>query len=98
MIRLRIDDKHYLEINVRHRDGFYRVNFTQYDEIGNGLVEMCPFADGNFTVKMEGRKSTRKLNALESWLDSYSSILFTEWKQGKQQEIADRIFNFWRTL
>lgn len=98
MIRLRIDDKHYLEINVRHRDGFYRVNFTQYDEIGNGLVEMCPFADGNFTVKMAGRKSVRKLNAIESWLDSYSSILFTEWKQGKQQEIADRIFNFWRTL
>ena len=93
MIRMRIDDKHYLEINAIHRDGLYRVNFTQYDEIGNGLVEMCPF-----TVKMAGRKSTRKLNAIETWLDSYSSILFTEWKQGKQQKIANQIFSFWRTL
>ena len=99
MIRIDINEKSYLQINAVHQDGYYKIYFTQYDRVGDGLVEMCPFDKGNFTVKLGmGRKSAKKLEKINDWLSSYSSILFTEWHRGEYQEVADRCFNFWHNM
>lgn len=100
MIRKVIDDKHYLEIEAAHRDGAYRVYFTQYTRVDDsGLVEMYPFAEGNFTVKMGlGRKSEKKLNKIRNYLEDKSDSIFLLWQDKQYQGIADSLFSFWHSL
>lgn len=98
-MRIEIDSKSYLEINLVHQDGAYKVYFSKYFKDDGGFVHMYPFADGNFTIKMGvGRKSPKKLQKIGEWLSSQSDNLFAHWTRGEYQEIANCLFNFWGSL
>lgn len=100
MTRMRIDDKHYLEITVSCRDSFYTIYFATYTRIDDdGLVETCPFDEGNFVIRLgQGRKSAKKLAIISSWIEENLLEIFLKWNKKNYKEIADSCMAFWRTL
>ena len=88
-MQVKLNDKNeYLVANIKHINGRY-VFFIHKEfekDYGNGLImrEFIPFADGNgkFTL-FEGRKSSKKLEKLNSLLETNKKIITDFWTNGK---------------
>ena len=86
-----------LNIELRHRDGVYRVyvrkEFVENHELENGMkyqtITSTPFADGNFFVSVgEGRKSQKKLDDGEKYLIENKESIKACWLAGDYHAVA----------
>ena len=87
-MQVQLDKNEYLVAEVVHRNGQYRLSVhKEYQkDYGDGVImrEFTPFADGNFTAKLfEGRKSSKKLEKLNSLLENNKKIITDFWTNGK---------------
>ena len=57
---------------------------------GYNMTEFMPFADGNFSYRVtQGRKSEKKLNILDSILNSNKETFVNLWKNGQYKTLVE---------
>ena len=77
-----------LVIKPMHSNGFYKVHVRKETIEGNFSTWM-PFDNGNFNVTIgQGRKSQKKLNIIENYINSNSNLLKDMWLHNKYSEMA----------
>ena len=92
-MQVKLNDKNeYLVAEIVHRNGQYRLSVHKEFEkdYGDGVImrEFTPFADGNFTTTLfEGRKSSKKLEKLNSLLETNKKIITDFWTNGKYSSL-----------
>lgn len=77
-----------LVIEPMHSNGVYKVHVRKETIEGNFSTWM-PFDNGNFNVTIgQGRKSQKKLNTIENYINSNSNLLKDMWIDNKYREMA----------
>lgn len=80
-----------LSIEPSHYNGKYKVTVNK-EEVKNGFRSFLLFADGNFNVTVgSGRKSAKKLEKLEQYINRNKEELVSMWKAKKYQLMVDTI-------
>ena len=92
-----LEDNARLNVSLKQGNGVYRVyvrkEFVEEHELDNGMkyqtITTTPFADGNFFVTVgEGRKSQKKLDAGEQYLEANKQNIKASWLAGDYQAVA----------
>ena len=77
-----------LSMEVRHYNGLYRLCVTK-ETVERGFVQFLVFAKGNFNYTVTtGRKSQKKLNTLNTILETHKEKLTELWKAEKYQDMC----------
>ena len=77
-----------LVIKPMHSNGVYKVHVRKETIEGNFSTWM-PFDNGNFNVTIgQGRKSQKKLDTIENYINSNSNLLKDMWLNNKYSEMA----------
>ena len=77
-----------LVIEPKHSDGMYKV-YVRKETIEGMFSTWMTFDNGNFYVTIgQGRKSQKKLNTIENYINSNSNLLKGMWLDNKYREMA----------
>ncbi len=94
---IELEDNARLNVSLMQGNGVYRVyvrkEFVEVKELDNGAkyqtITTIPFADGNFFVKVgEGRKSQKKLDDGEKYLEENKDNIKASWLAGDYYAVA----------
>ena len=81
-----------LEVVVKHHDGYYKVHCNILEDMHDGCITWKPFQDGDFNIKIaEGRKSTKKLEKYNSYIENNFEELFNLWTNKEYKELAVKV-------
>lgn len=99
---INLEDNARLNVSLKHGNGVYRVyvrkEFVENHELDNGVkyqtITSMPFADGNFFVTVgEGRKSQKKLDDGEKYLEENKEEIKAKWLAGDYNGVAGIVVN-----
>lgn len=80
-----------LSMEGTHYNGTYKVIVTKED-IQDGFIMSMPFARGNFNIRLaDGRKSQKKLDKLNNYLEANKESLVSLWKEEQYQDMVNKV-------
>ena len=77
-----------LVIKPMHSNGVYKVHVRK-EVVERNFSTWMPFESGNFNVTIgQGRKSQKKLDTIENYINTNSNLLKDMWLHNKYSEMA----------
>ena len=81
-----------LEVVVKHHDGYYKVHCNLLEDAHDGFITWKPFQEGDFNIKIaEGRKSAKKLDKYNSYINNNADELFNLWSNKEYTQLAVKV-------